>query len=54
MGLHYFYIRMAPVTIPVFICGLVVCFVVEKFKLFGYGAELPDSVRQILTEHDKN
>ncbi|RFT10545.1 sodium/proton antiporter NhaB [Providencia rettgeri] len=48
-----FYIRMAPVTIPVFICGLVVCFVVEKFKLFGYGAELPDSVRQILTEHDK-
>ncbi|APC12062.1 MULTISPECIES: sodium/proton antiporter NhaB [Providencia] len=48
-----FYIRMAPVTIPVFICGLLVCFLVEKFKLFGYGAELPASVRQILTEHDK-
>lgn len=48
-----FYIRMAPVTIPVFFCGLIVCFIVEKFKLFGYGAELPDSVRQILTDHDK-
>ncbi|QXX83942.1 sodium/proton antiporter NhaB [Providencia sp. R33] len=48
-----FYIRMAPVTIPVFLCGLIVCFLVEKFKLFGYGAELPDSVRQILTDHDK-
>lgn len=48
-----FYIRMAPVTIPVFLCGLVVCFLVERFKLFGYGAELPTSVRQILTDHDK-
>lgn len=48
-----FYIRMAPVTIPVFLCGLIVCFLVEKFKLFGYGAELPDCVRQILTDHDK-
>ncbi len=48
-----FYLRMAPVTIPVFFCGLVVCFLVEKFKVFGYGAELPDTVRQVLTEHDK-
>jgi NhaB family Na+:H+ antiporter len=48
-----FYLRMAPVTIPVFLCGLVVCFLVEKFKVFGYGAELPDTVRQVLTEHDK-
>lgn len=48
-----FYLRMAPVTIPVFLCGLVVCFLVEKFKIFGYGAELPDTVRQVLTEHDK-
>ncbi|UBX48705.1 sodium/proton antiporter NhaB [Providencia alcalifaciens] len=48
-----FYLRMAPVTIPVFLCGLIVCFLVEKFKVFGYGAELPDTVRQVLTEHDK-
>lgn len=48
-----FYLRMAPVTIPVFICGLLVCYFVEKFKLFGYGTELPSTVRQVLTEHDK-
>ncbi|HBO22935.1 MAG TPA: sodium/proton antiporter [Providencia sp.] len=48
-----FYLRMAPVTVPVFICGLLVCYLVEKFKLFGYGTELPSTVRQILTEHDK-
>lgn len=48
-----FYLRMAPVTIPVFLCGLIICFLVEKFKVFGYGAELPDTVRQVLTEHDK-
>ena len=48
-----FFLRMAPVTIPVFVCGLTVCYLVEKFKYFGYGAELPLSVHQVLTEHDK-
>lgn len=48
-----FFIRMAPVTLPVFVCGLLVCFIVEKFKLFGYGTELPETVRQVLIEHDK-
>uniref|UniRef100_UPI0036DCBE87 sodium/proton antiporter NhaB n=1 Tax=Photorhabdus sp. RM322S TaxID=3342825 RepID=UPI0036DCBE87 len=48
-----FFIRMAPVTLPVFICGLLVCFLVEHFKLFGYGAELPERVRQVLENYDK-
>ena len=48
-----FFLRMAPVTIPVFFCGLLVCYLVEKFKLFGYGTELPESVRSILLEHDQ-
>ncbi|ELX8378047.1 sodium/proton antiporter NhaB [Providencia vermicola] len=48
-----FFLRMAPVTLPVFACGLMVCFLVEKFKLFGYGAELPEPVRQVLTNNDK-
>ncbi len=26
---------------------------VEKFKLFGYGAQLPERVRQVLTEYDQ-
>lgn len=48
-----FFIRMAPITLPVFICGLLVCFLVEHFKLFGYGTELPERVRQVLEDYDK-
>ncbi len=48
-----FFLRMSPVTIPVFFCGLIVCYLVERFKLFGYGTELPESVRKILLEHDQ-
>ena len=47
-----FLIRMSPVTIPVFFCGMLTCAMVEKFKVFGYGAELPDNVRQILVSFD--
>ncbi|WP_341503626.1 sodium/proton antiporter NhaB [Gallaecimonas sp. GXIMD4217] len=46
-----FFIRMAPVTLPVFAAGLVTCFVVEKTKVFGYGAKLPEAVRQILSDY---
>jgi NhaB family Na+:H+ antiporter len=49
-----FFIRMAPITIPVFFAGLATTFIVEKFKLFSYGAELPPIVRQILTDYDKD
>ncbi|CNE55632.1 sodium/proton antiporter NhaB [Yersinia nurmii] len=54
-GWHFFdfFIRMLPVTLPVFVCGLLVCLLVERFKLFGYGAELPDRVRQVLKEYDQ-
>ncbi|MCG3864888.1 MULTISPECIES: Na(+)/H(+) antiporter NhaB [unclassified Photobacterium] len=47
-----FIIRMAPVTVPVFFCGLLTCALVEKFKICGYGAELPENVRQILVDFD--
>lgn len=47
-----FILRMAPVTVPVFICGLITCILVEKFKVFGYGAALPENVRKILLEVD--
>jgi len=47
-----FFLRMAPITVPVFICGLLTCFAIEKFKLFGYGAALPESVRDILVRYD--
>ncbi|MDG1820018.1 MAG: sodium/proton antiporter NhaB [Porticoccaceae bacterium] len=50
-----FFLRMAPVTMPVFVCGLITCVMLEKFKLFGYGTELPQEVRNILqqsSDHD--
>ena len=52
-GWHFgeFFLRMSPVTVPVFVCGLITCLLLEKFKAFGYGAELPD--RQILHDFDE-
>ncbi|WED22647.1 Na(+)/H(+) antiporter NhaB [Vibrio sp. JC009] len=47
-----FLLRMAPVTIPVLICGLITCAMVEKLKIFGYGTELPEHVRNILVDYD--
>ncbi|WP_068545272.1 sodium/proton antiporter NhaB [Thalassotalea crassostreae] len=47
-----FAIRMSPVTIPVIFCGLLTCFLVEKFKVFSYGVALPDNVRKILVDFD--
>ena len=46
-----FFLRMAPVTMPVFVCGLICCIFLEKTKILGYGAQLPDAVRQVLTEY---
>ena len=50
-----FFLRMAPVTMPVFVCGLLTCVFLEKYKLFGYGTELSLEVRNILqqsSDHD--
>jgi NhaB family Na+:H+ antiporter len=49
-----FSIRMSPTTIPVFFAGLATTLLVEKFSLFNYGAQLPQKVRQILTDYDKD
>ncbi|SHG81407.1 sodium/proton antiporter NhaB [Ferrimonas marina] len=48
-----FFLRMAPVSLPVLAAGLVTCFVLETFGWFGYGAKLPAPVRQILVEFDQ-
>lgn len=45
-----FFIRMAPVTMPVLACGLLCCVLLEKSKILGYGAKLPDAVREVLTQ----
>ncbi|MBY5920582.1 sodium/proton antiporter NhaB [Ferrimonas balearica] len=46
-----FFLRMAPVSLPVLVAGLATCFFVEKFKIFGYGEPLPEAVRQILVDY---
>ncbi len=48
-----FFMRMAPVTMPVLVVGLVTCALLEKLHFFGYGAPLPEAVRGILTEFDE-
>jgi len=48
-----FFLRMAPVTMPVFLIGIVLCIILEKFKLFGYGQQLPKNVYSILSNNIK-
>ncbi len=45
-----FFLKMTPVTMPVLACGLITCILLEKTKIFGYGAQLPEAVRQVLQE----
>ena len=49
-----FFVRMAPVSIPVFFVGLLTCAAVEKTKTFGFGVPLPENVRIILVGYDAN
>lgn len=43
-----FFLHSAPVSIPVLIVGLLTCFLLEKTKIMGYGAKLPEGVRSVL------
>lgn len=45
-----FFVLMAPVTMPVLFTGLATCILLEKLKWFGYGADIPQSVRTILED----
>jgi len=47
-----FFLHMLPVTIPVFVFGILTCVLVERFHVFGYGEALPDDVRKVLSDHD--
>ncbi|MBU1610388.1 MAG: sodium/proton antiporter NhaB, partial [Proteobacteria bacterium] len=52
MGWHFpeFFIKVAPISMPVLIVGLLTCILVEQFKLFGYGFQIPGNVKSVLTE----
>jgi len=47
-----FFLRMAPITMPVFAAGLLTCILLEITGIMGYGAKLPEEVRSILSEFD--
>lgn len=48
-----FFVHVAPVAIPVLIVGLITCVVIERFRWFGYGVELPGAVRTVLEDYDR-
>ena len=45
-----FFIRMLPVSLPVFIFGIFTCYIIEKLKIVGYGAELSPKIRAIIND----
>jgi len=47
-----FFLRMAPITMPVLVCGLATSVLLEKLKWFGYGATLSETVGNVLAEYD--
>lgn len=46
-----FFLRMAPVTLPVLVTGLVTCALLELSGTFGYGHKLPEKVRRIMEQY---
>ncbi len=48
-----FFWRMAPVTMPVLFFGLLSCVLIEKLKIFGYGAQLSDTLRNKIIDNAK-
>ncbi|MFH0934592.1 MAG: sodium/proton antiporter NhaB [Pseudomonadota bacterium] len=48
-----FFMHAAPSTIPTLLAGFATCVVIEKYKWFGFGAELPAGVRQVLLDEDR-
>ena len=47
-----FFLKVAPVSLPVLVVGLGTTAVVERFSLCGYGFKLPTEVRRVLTAED--
>ena len=49
-----FFKNMAPITMPTLFAGLATCYLLEMSGRFGYGAELPLPVREVLEEYQKH
>ncbi|MEZ5190880.1 MAG: sodium/proton antiporter NhaB [Schumannella sp.] len=51
-GFGEFLVRMLPVSVPVLLVGLSITALLERTRWFGYGAQLPDSVREVMERWD--
>ena len=47
-----FFLKMAHISMPVLVVGLLTCIMLEVTKIFGYGAQLSPKVRMVLEEFD--
>ncbi len=52
MGWNFtdFFMKVAPVSLPVLVVGLATCYYVEKLRWFSYGFEMPGNIRSHLLE----
>ena len=48
-----FFMKMAHISMPVLVIGLVTCAVLELTRSFGYGAQLSPKVREVLEDYDR-
>jgi NhaB family Na+:H+ antiporter len=47
-----FFLKMAHISMPVLVVGLITCMLLEITRSFGYGAQLSPKVRSVLEEFD--
>ncbi len=47
-----FFMKMAHISMPVLVVGLITCAVLELTRSFGYGAPLSQKVREVLEDYD--
>jgi len=52
-GFIEFFVRVAPVSMPVLAAGLATCVLLERLRWFGYGTPLPPVVRDILKDFER-
>ncbi len=48
-----FFLKVAHISIPVFVVGLITCVSLEYLKIFGYGTQLSEKVREVLEEYER-
>ena len=47
-----FFLKMAHISMPVLVVGLITCALLEVTRSFGYGVQLSPKVREVLEEYD--